>query len=123
MKRLVEGMSNNVKIGDWVKGNSEDGELIIGYVQALDQLERGALVKVVSSDYDGQVGKSIFLSSRQVKTLPEVNVNNKEQLLNLIDLALATGDKEWFMELSAKLNNMRDLAKNIGSSDGNSQTH
>lgn len=117
MKRLVEGMSNNVKIGDWVKGNSEDGELIIGYVQALDQLERGALVKVVSSDYDGQVGKSIFLSSRHVKTLPEVNVNNKEQLLNLIDLALATGDKEWFMELSAKLNNMRDLAKNIISSD------
>jgi uncharacterized protein YpiB (UPF0302 family) len=38
-------------------------------------------------------------------------VTNKEQILFLIDLALSTGDEDWFNELSSKLNSMRQLVK------------
>jgi uncharacterized protein YpiB (UPF0302 family) len=40
-------------------------------------------------------------------------VINKEQVLFLIDLALLTGDEDWFMELSAKLNSMKQLVNEV----------
>jgi uncharacterized protein YpiB (UPF0302 family) len=48
-----------------------------------------------------------------VKKLPEPQVKNKEQIQYLIDLALATGDQEWFMELSEQLKAMRELVKGV----------
>jgi hypothetical protein len=101
------------KAGDWVKGKSRDGELIIGYVESLDILEDKINVTVTSSDNDTLVGRQIPLLRLQVKKLPDPQVKNKEQIQFLIDLALATGDETWFMELSAKLNSMRELANSV----------
>ena len=107
-------MSNHnaiLKTGDWVKGKSREGELIIGYIE---NLEEGMIkTKVVSSDNKTIEGKIIPLQSKQVKKMPAVKVANKEQIHFLIDLALSTGDEEWFFELSSKLNSMRELVKDV----------
>ncbi|WP_174727836.1 IDEAL domain-containing protein [Mesobacillus harenae] len=100
-----------LKTGDWVKGKSENGELIIGFIESLDILNGAVRVSVVKSDNEETVGKKILMGNRAVKVIPDSNVSNKEQLLYLVDLALLTGDKEWFFELSSKLNSMKELVK------------
>ncbi|MDT9027272.1 MULTISPECIES: IDEAL domain-containing protein [Rossellomorea] len=109
-------MSNDqsiLKTGDWIKGKSYSGELVIGYIENLDIQGETVKAKVVTSDNKTIEGKSIPLLSKQVKKIPAANVKNKEQIQYLIDLALATGDEEWFLELTAKLNSMRELAEGI----------
>ncbi|UYG97564.1 IDEAL domain-containing protein [Cytobacillus firmus] len=107
-------MSNHnaiLKTGDWVKGKSHEGELIIGYIE---NLEEGMIkTKVISSDNKTIEGKIIPLQSKQVKKMPAAKVANKEQIHFLIDLALSTGDEEWFFELTTKLNSMRELVKDV----------
>lgn len=49
------------------------------------------------------------MQSKDVKKLPESKVSNKEQIRFLIDLALSTGDEEWFIEQSSQINSMRQL--------------
>lgn len=109
-------LSNNntiLKVGDWIKGKSRDGELFIGYIESLDILEEKVNVKITSSDDESLFGKTIPMAKNGVKKLPDPKVENKEQIQYLIDLALATGDEEWFMELSEKLNSMRELVKGV----------
>lgn len=108
-------LSNNasiIKTGDWIKGESRDGELVIGYIES--PLFDGAVnVTVVNSDNKETVGKTIQMLSKRVKKLPDSMVTNREQILFQIDLALSTGDEEWFLELSSKLNSMRQLAEGV----------
>ncbi|MGM7722209.1 IDEAL domain-containing protein [Metabacillus sp. Hm71] len=104
--------SNNnqiLKTGDWVKGKSLDSELIVGYIESLDIPKGVVKVTVVTSDNKETIGKTISFLTKQVKRLPDSKVTNKEQLLFLIDLALSTGDEEWFIELSSKLKAMKQL--------------
>jgi uncharacterized protein YpiB (UPF0302 family) len=108
-------LSNNhfpmLETGNWVKGNLLSGELIIGYIESLSSLEGVAKVTIVTSDNNKLSGRTIALLTSQLKCLPAANVSNKEQILFLIDLALSTGDEEWFNELSSKLNSMTQLVK------------
>jgi hypothetical protein len=108
-------ISNNdfpmLEVGDWVKGNLLSGELIIGYIESLSTIEGVAKVTIVTSDNKDIIGRTIALLTNQLKRLPAANVSNKEQILFLIDLALSTGDEEWFNELSAKLHSMIQLVK------------
>ncbi|WP_349654846.1 IDEAL domain-containing protein [Mesobacillus sp. AQ2] len=107
-------MNNSfLKVGDWIKGKSRDGELIIGYVESLDVLDEKINATITSSDDEALVGKTIPMPTNGVKKLPEPQVKNKEQIQYLIDLALATGDQEWFMELSEQLKVMRELVKGV----------
>jgi uncharacterized protein YpiB (UPF0302 family) len=110
-------LSNNhfplLEIGDWVKGTLLSGELIIGYIESLSNLEGVAKVTVVTSDNKDINGRTIALLTNQLKRLPAANVTNKEQILFLIDVALSTGDKEWFNELTAKLHSIKQLAKEV----------
>ncbi|KKI90527.1 group-specific protein [Bacillus sp. SA1-12] len=98
-----------LKTGDWIKGKSQDGELIVGYIESLDIPKGVVKVTVVTSDNNETIGKTISVLAKQIKRLPDSKVTNKEQLLFLIDLALSTGDEEWFIELSSKLNSMKQL--------------
>lgn len=105
-------MSNNhviLNIGDWVKGKTQDGELIIGYIESLDLPNGVVKITVVTSDNHETIGKTISIYRKRVKWLPDSKVINKEQILFLIDLALSTGDEEWFIELSSKLNSIKQL--------------
>jgi hypothetical protein len=110
---MIANKDSILKAGDWVKGKSIDGELLIGYIESL-ALQGGALkVTVVTSDNEMTVGKTIPMQSKDVKKLPESKVSNKEQIRFLIDLALSTGDEEWFIELSSQINSMRQLVDSI----------
>ncbi|MBM7650900.1 IDEAL domain-containing protein [Neobacillus cucumis] len=101
-----------LKTGDWVKGTLRDGELIIGYIDSLDVYEV-VKVTVVTSDNHEIIGKTVPILSGSVKKLPKSKVNNKAQIQFLIDLALATGDEEWFIDLSSKLNTMNELVSQL----------
>ena len=51
-------MSNNnhvLKVGDWVRGISNEGELIVGYIVSLDDVEDIVTVSIVKRD--GQYNK------------------------------------------------------------------
>jgi hypothetical protein len=108
--------SNNntiLKTGDWIKAESRDGELIMGFIESLSSIEGVVKVTVVTSDNTQTIGKTIPLLSKQVKKLPVSNVTNKAQIEFLLDLALSTGDKEWFLALSAELNAMKQLVNGV----------
>ncbi|PAE40364.1 IDEAL domain-containing protein [Bacillus sp. 7884-1] len=102
-----------LEIGDWVKGSLLSGELIIGYIESLSNLDGVAKVTIVKSDNKDIIGRTIALLTNQLKRLPAANVSNKEQILFLIDLALSTGDEEWFNELSSKLHSLTQLLKEV----------
>lgn len=109
-------MSNQpsiLKTGDWVKGKLLSGELVIGYIENLDIESQTIKAKVVTSDNKTIEGKSIPMLNRQVKKIPDTHIKNKEQIQFMIDLALETGDEEWFIELTTKLNAMRELAQGV----------
>lgn len=103
----------NLQIGDWIKGQSADGELILGYIDSVNEQEQFAKVIVVTSDNNEAVGKKIPILQKQLKKIPNAKVTNIEQLRFLIDLALETGDREWFNELSNKLNSMKTLVDDV----------
>ncbi|ULT57652.1 IDEAL domain-containing protein [Neobacillus drentensis] len=97
-----------LQTGDWIKGTLRDGELIMGYIESLDT--SGIVrVNVVTSDNHEVIGKKVTMLGERVKRLPVSNVSNKAQIQFLIDLALSTGDEEWFIELTSKLNAMKQL--------------
>lgn len=104
-------MNTILTTGDWVKGTSRNGELIIGYVENLDLQEATVSTKVITSDNREIEGRSIPLMTKDVKKLPDSKIANKEQIRFLIDLALSTGDEEWFLALTKKLNAMRELVR------------
>lgn len=100
-------MSTNkmiLTISDWVKGKSRHDELIIGFVDSMDIFSESVNVTVVESDNEEMIGMTIPMSIHQIEKIPESNSKDAAQLSFLIDLALATDDKEWFQELSAQLN-------------------
>lgn len=106
-------MNTILTTGDWVKGTSRNGELIIGYVENLDLQGATVSAKVITSDNREIEGRSIPLMTKDVIKLPDSKIANKEQIRFLIDLALSTGDEEWFLALTKKLNAMRELARGI----------
>ena len=101
-----------LQTGDWIKGTLRDGELIMGYIESLD-ISGIVKVTVVTSDNDEIIGKKVSMLGERVKRLPVSNVSNKAQIQFLIDLALSTGDEEWFLELSTKLNSMNQLVNQL----------
>ncbi|CAI9394452.1 group-specific protein [Niallia circulans] len=102
-----------LKTGDWIKGKSEDGELIIGYIESQSILDGVVKVTVATSDNRETLGKTIPILSKNVRKLPLSKVVNKEEILFLIDLALSTGDEAWFIELSSKLNSINQLVDGV----------
>jgi hypothetical protein len=117
IKKVKKTMfSNNntiLKTGDWIKADSPQGELIIGYIESLSSIEGIVKVTVVTSDNNQTFGKTIPILSKRVKKLPVSYVTNKAQIEFLLDLALSTGDKEWFLALSAELNAMKQLVNGV----------
>ncbi|MEH7547891.1 MULTISPECIES: IDEAL domain-containing protein [Bacillaceae] len=101
-----------LQTGDWIKGTLRDGELVMGFIESLDT---SGIVKVtvVTSDNNEIIGKKVSMLSERVKRLPVSNVSNKAQIQFLIDLALSTGDEEWFLELSSKLKSMNQLVNQL----------
>lgn len=93
-----------LKTTDWVKGTSIKGEMVIGFIDSMSMVQGAVYVTVAESDNAEIIGLTIPLSVKQVECLPQTAPKDTAQLEYLIDLALQTGDKEWFAELTAELN-------------------
>ncbi len=108
--KIVSKENQMVQIGDWVRGTSEDGEFILGFVDNIHTSSKMVKVKVVQSDHDSAVGKTIEIASRSVKQMPSVRL--EEDIRALIDLSLLTKDEEWFYELTKQSSSIPTKATN-----------
>ncbi|PLT34489.1 IDEAL domain-containing protein [Bacillus sp. V5-8f] len=102
---------NQFETSDWVMGRSREGELVTGYIVSVDSLQGLVKVFVIESDNETIVGKSISLASKSIQKLSVSQKVNEQQMLDLIDLALLTKDEPWFLQLTAKLNEIRNAPK------------
>lgn len=102
---------NNFEKGDWVSGSSREGELVYGYVEYVYPQQEVMKVHVINSDNNKVIGNGIWILIKSAEKLPFVSPTNKNELLSLIDLALLTKDKQWFMELSKKLKYLKKTPK------------
>lgn len=100
-----------LKTTDWVKGTSIKGEMVIGFIESMSMVQGAVYVTVAESDNEEIIGMTIPLAVKQVESLQQTAPKDTAQLEYLIDLALQTGDKEWFEELSAELNGKRQAIK------------
>ncbi|WP_202077695.1 IDEAL domain-containing protein [Caldalkalibacillus salinus] len=92
--------NNVLSIGDWVSGVTGEGELVHGFIEKIESNHEVTKVRVVTSDNDKIINKTVGLKVAELKKLPPADVPNDQQWLDLIDLALQTKDKQWFETLS-----------------------
>jgi len=90
-------------IGEWVQGNTQEGELVHGYIETVDPTRGTVGIHVIASDNEESVGTEVEVRRSLVKRLQDSSSYDKEQLNSLIDLALAARDEAWFMELTTQL--------------------
>lgn len=94
-------MEMNISVSDWVHGRTGDGEMVYGFVETMDVLQGLVALHVVKSDNEERVGRSATVRLATVKPISESASSDLGQAVELIDLALATWDEAWFMELTA----------------------
>ncbi|MGA9287755.1 MAG: IDEAL domain-containing protein [Anaerobacillus sp.] len=100
--------------GDWVKGKSVHDELIHGYVESVNNYLGTIKVFVLECDNPETVGKVIETFQNRISQLDEPDFEKDESyLLNLIEVSLITKDKEWFMDLSKQLKQLRQESKEV----------
>lgn len=105
-------MSDNqsfVTVGDWVTGHSINDELFTGFVEAVNAKLNTVKVYVTESDHKNTVGKTIETFQSKIKYFPPSVEPSKAHLLNLIDLSLISGDKDWFLQLTEDLKELDEL--------------
>lgn len=98
---MMMNREQKLAVGDWVRGKTKQGELIHGFVENVDSTGSTVHVYVVNSDNDMALGKVVATRASWVEAMAKTSLIDEEQVYDLIDLALATKDREWFMELSA----------------------
>jgi hypothetical protein len=96
-----------VEISDWVQAKTKDGELIHGFVDAVDESQRMANVIVVKSDNEESVGKPIAVREQWLRKLPDYVMEDAGSIQSLIDIALLAKDEQWFRELIKKLQSVQ----------------
>ncbi|MCA0756537.1 hypothetical protein KP806_15890 [Paenibacillus sp. N4] len=93
----------NMNISDWVQGRTTDGELIHGFIETIDMLQGIVTVHVVKSDNEERVGNTVAVRASWIKRVPDTTLEDPQLVQNMIDMALATWDEAWFMELTESL--------------------
>ncbi|MFD2615983.1 IDEAL domain-containing protein [Terrilactibacillus laevilacticus] len=102
--------SLQLDVGNWVKATTKKGAFLHGYITKINDTAGTVDVQVLQSDHKVMVGQTITLLKGVVKNLAMSNFNESE-IRSLIDLALTTRDKDWFMELTKKLEGELKKAK------------
>ncbi|GIO33354.1 MULTISPECIES: hypothetical protein [Paenibacillus] len=95
------------EIGDWVQGKTVDGEFIHGYIETADAQREIVRVRVVQSDHEEAVGKTVSVRGSWLKLLPVNSLEDPDNLESLVDLALSTMDEVWFQELTDRMKQLR----------------
>jgi hypothetical protein len=93
-------MEMNINVSDWVHGRTSDGEMVYGFVESMDVLQGLVALHVVKSDNEERVGRSVRVRLATIKPVSDSASTDLRHADELIDLALATWDEEWFMELT-----------------------
>lgn len=96
----------NFSLGDWVKAKTVEGELVIGYIEGVNDDSKTAKIRAVQTEQASIAGRTIETFLRSVSALPYTPILMKEDAAELIDLALQTRDEKWFMELTASLSRL-----------------
>jgi hypothetical protein len=92
-----------VQLGDWVSGTTVDDERIRGYVESISKEQGSALVRVTESDRESIIGRVVESLIVKMELLQIEVWTDEQTLYDLIDLALATKDEQWFMDLTSEL--------------------
>ena len=100
-------MTGFLRVGDWVSGTSVEDERVFGYVEEIEDRAGLVAVRVLKSDHSEAVGQKVTSRKQRLKRLPFREPETEDELINLIDLALATRDRAWFEEIAAKLHQVR----------------
>lgn len=104
-------MTSFLQIGDWVSGTSIEDERVFGYIEEIHDDAGLVAVRVMKSDRPEAVGQKLRSRKQRVKKLPAHVPTTEGELMNLIDLALATHDQKWFEELVNKLQQVQKKHK------------
>ncbi|MEK3883493.1 hypothetical protein [Paenibacillus sp. PL2-23] len=86
-------------VSDWVHAKTVEGEMVFGFVEAVDSVQGIVTIHVVHSDHEERVGLAATVRASTVKKVPDTNLDDV-RVPELIDLALATWDEVWFRELT-----------------------
>jgi hypothetical protein len=108
-----------LKIGMWVKGRTDNDELFQGYIESLDPKTQSVIVRVIHSDHARLAGQVVQTPAGRVQAVEESPLDAEGHLLNFIDIALTTRDKQWFMELTSILKELRQSREDGESEAGN----
>lgn len=91
---------SEVKTGDWVLCKSKF-TTFVGYVKATSPILNESLVTIVRTLSGSPVYKKIVLPNSQLE--PYLTSLEKDDLYQMMDLALDMKDEEWFNELQEQL--------------------
>ncbi|MGF2615871.1 IDEAL domain-containing protein [Rossellomorea vietnamensis] len=107
---------DKVNVGDWVRGFAKNGALIQGYMENIDPIDPLFKIRVIDSDDKDLIGYTLNMDDSLMEKMQTSSALTEPQLNFLIDIALETNDKEWFLELSNALKNFnKHTAKNLSS--------
>lgn len=90
---------------DWVIGETTDGEMFQGWVEASNgyRLE----VYITKSDNDYLVGKTKRLYIHEVRKMEDSKLIDEGAIMNLIDMALDEQNEMEFQILTQRLQNLK----------------
>ncbi|MDR6225805.1 IDEAL domain-containing protein [Desmospora profundinema] len=103
----METLLSRFQDGDWVKGKTINDELFQGYIESINLHQNTAKVRIIQSDNRQMVGKLSISTLDQLKHHEDTALNQEGHLLNFIDMALTTHDKEWFLQLTDSLKELQ----------------
>lgn len=104
-------LNQSFHVGDWVSGTSFKDERFRGYIEQIHGDSGKITVRIIESDHKEAVGKITRSHIRRIKKLPISPLQSPGQVFNLIDLALTSRDKEWFLELLDQLKKLQQKEK------------
>ncbi len=97
----------NVNVSDWVHGRTGEGEMVYGFVDSVDGQYGVVTLYVVKSDNEEREGKLATVRLSTVKLVADIDSEDLRHADDLIDLALATRDEAWFLELTEGIGSER----------------
>jgi hypothetical protein len=100
-------MEMNVNVSDWVHGRTGEGEMVYGFVDSVDGQYGVVTLYVVKSDNEEREGKLATVRLSTVKLVADIDSEDLRHADDLIDLALATRDEAWFLELTEGIGSER----------------
>ncbi|RYM02788.1 hypothetical protein EWH99_10660 [Sporolactobacillus sp. THM7-7] len=99
-----------IHVGDWVKADY-NGQVVVGYVTTLHPDDMTCVISVTQCDTNKKL-KRLYLKFQEIITVNFVSFE-PEDVGDLVDIALITGDKKWFHELVTRFQAWKEQEKEL----------